>query len=78
VEVRTRPRRDHRLPLRFRDGGEWKELTGVTGPQRVSGGGWHDTPYAREYFRCVSEAGAILWLFRDARDGAWYLHGWWD
>jgi protein ImuB len=53
-------------------------LTGVSGPQRISGGAWHDTPYAREYFRCVSEAGAILWLFRDARDGAWYLHGWWD
>ena len=49
----------------------------AAGPDRVSGGQWTE-PYAREYFRCVTETGALVWLFRDARENEWYLHGWWD
>lgn len=78
VAVRLRPRRDHRFPVAYRDGGEWRELVAAAGPQRVSGGMWHERAYAREYFRCLSGSGAVLWLFRDAREDDWYLHGWWD
>jgi DNA-binding MurR/RpiR family transcriptional regulator len=49
----------------------------AAGPDRISGGQW-DEPFAREYFRCVRNDGVLLWLFRDAREDAWYLHGWWD
>lgn len=76
IGVETSLRRDHEVPVRYRDG-EWKRLTTVAGPDRVSGGQW-EAPYAREYFRGVTSDGVLVWLFRDARDQRWYLHGWWD
>jgi hypothetical protein len=76
VLVEAVQERDHILPIRFRDGA-WKQLVTAAGPDRVSGGRWED-PYAREYFRCVTQDGVLVWLFRDGRDDAWYLHGWWD
>ena len=77
IAVSTAPRRDHGVPLRYEDGGEWHDIVSAAGPDRVSGGQW-DAPYAREYFRCVTDRGALVWLYRDAREGEWYLHGWWD
>jgi protein ImuB len=76
VAVTTRRRRDHDMPIQYRDK-EWETLISAAGPDRVSGGQWTE-PYAREYFRCVTDDGMMVWLFRDARDGEWYLHGWWD
>src|SRR5690606_21520022 len=64
--------------LRGAAGGEGRELVAAAGPQRGCGGMWHERAYAREYFRCLSGSGAVLWLFRDAREDDWYLHGWWD
>jgi len=78
VAVRTRHRRDHELPTAYRDRGEdWMELISAAGPDRVSGGRWSE-PYAREYFRCVTDDGMMVWLYRDGREDGWYLHGWWD
>jgi protein ImuB len=77
IGVRTRARRDHLLPIRYRDGKEWHELV-AAGPDRISGGHEEARPYAREYYRCASGAGALLWIYRDAIDDRWYLHGWWD
>ena len=76
VAVKTKRRRDHELPVEFRDK-QWMRITSAAGPDRVSGGRWSE-PYAREYFRCVTDDGMMVWLFRDAREDAWYLHGWWD
>lgn len=76
VLVEAVQERDHILPIRFRDGA-WTRLVSAAGPDRVSGGRWEE-PYAREYFRCVTQEGVLVWLFRDGRDDAWYLHGWWD
>jgi protein ImuB len=76
VAVRTRRRRDHLLPTQYRDR-EWMEILSAAGPDRVSGGRWGE-PYAREYFRCVTDDGMLVWLYRDAREDVWYLHGWWD
>ena len=76
VAVKTKRRRDHQVPVQYRDK-EWLEITSAAGPDRVSGGQWAD-PYAREYFRCVTDDGMMVWLYRDAREDAWYLHGWWD
>jgi protein ImuB len=85
VVVETVPRRDHMVPSRYRDGNGWHEVVNVAGPDRVSGATWNSArAYAREYFRCVTREGALVWLFRDARlrdarrRSAWYLHGWWD
>jgi hypothetical protein len=76
ILVETVQRRDHEIPVRYRDG-QWHALVSAAGPDRVSGGQW-DRSYAREYFRAVTAAGTLVWLFRDACRDRWYLHGWWD
>ena len=76
VTVETARRRDHHVPVRYRDGG-WHVVVNAAGPDRVSGGQW-DVSYAREYYRVVTVEGALVWLFRDAARDRWYLHGWWD
>jgi protein ImuB len=76
VAVETKRRRDHELPVQYRDN-QWMKIVSAAGPDRVSGGQWGE-PYAREYFRCVTDDGMMVWLYRDARSGEWYLHGWWD
>ena len=76
VLVETIRRRDHLVPIRYRDG-KWKQLVSAAGPDRVSGGRWEE-PYAREYFRAVAVDGMLVWLYRDARTDDWFLHGYWD
>lgn len=76
IRVEARGRRDHALPVRFQAEDQWQHLT-AAGPDRISGG-HEESPYAREYFRCVSDSGAMLWIYRDAIEDVWYLHGWWD
>ena len=64
--------------MEYHDGRRWHELVTAAGPDRVSGGRWEEAPYAREYFRCTTGMGVLVWLFRDGTESAWYLHGWWD
>jgi protein ImuB len=81
VAVRVRPRRDHLVPAWYMDlvsGREWRALVEAIGPERVSGGAWEEEPYDREYFRCLTETGALIWLARDLAGERWHLHGWWD
>jgi protein ImuB len=77
IVVVTAGRRDHYIPVRYRDGAVWHDLEEVAGPDRTSGGHW-EGGYAREYFRGVREDGVLVWLFRDAIDETWFLHGLWD
>jgi nucleotidyltransferase/DNA polymerase involved in DNA repair len=88
IAVTTEQRRDHDVPVRYRDDGRWHDLVESAGPDRVSGGHW-DVPYAREYYRCVRGDGLLVWLFCDRgrraegggrgdSDSGWYLHVWWD
>ena len=77
IEVRTEGRRDHVVPIEYRDGGATYEILSVAGPDRVSGERWGEG-YAREYFRCIVDDGGMVWVYRDARADGWYLHGWWD
>src|SRR5712671_2731051 len=58
-----------RLTLQFRDK-EWTTIVSAAGPDRVSGGQWSE-PYAREYFRCVTDDGVMVWLYRDACEDTW-------
>jgi protein ImuB len=76
IAVTTKRRRDHQVPLQYRDK-QWMMIISAAGPDRVSGGQWAE-PYAREYFRCVTDDGIMVWVYRDARSDEWYLHGWWD
>ncbi len=77
IAVNTVRRRDHELPLRYRDTDAWVPIQSAAGPDRVSGGQWEE-PYAREYYRCVTDEGMLVWIFREGRSGEWYLQGWWD
>ena len=79
--METAPRRDHFVPSRYRDAEAGTRSCRLRAPIAVSGGqGDASRTYAREYFRCVTNEGALVWLFRDAQEksGGWYLHGWWD
>ncbi len=78
IEVQVRARRDHHLPIRYHDGRKWHKLTTAAGPDRISGGQWEEEPYAREYFRCATEHGAMIWIYRDEVGGEWYAQGYWD
>jgi protein ImuB len=68
----------HLLPESFLDSGEWHGVAVAAGPDRVSGGRWEDASYARDYFRCVTGDGRLVWIFRDLDENRWYLHGWWE
>ncbi len=80
IAVKTAERRDHQVPVQYRDSGISYAIVDAAGPERVSGGQWEEGgPYAREYFRCVREDGTLVWLYRDAvQHPTWFLHGWWD
>lgn len=77
VTVATVARRGSEVPRSYRDPDGTHAIVDVAGPDRVSGGEW-DRAYAREYFRCVTGDGVLVWLYRDVRANVWYLHGWWD
>ncbi len=78
IIVETKRRRDHEVPTRLRDRSGWREVAHAAGPDRISGGQWEGSAYAREYYRCVTGGGVPLWVYRDALEGGWYLQGWWD
>src|SRR5690606_18576307 len=59
IVVESVARRDHRVPVRYRDGQGWQELVTAAGPDRVSGERWGEA-YAREYFRCVTTEGVLI------------------
>ncbi len=77
IVVRTKKRRDHLAPVSFADDEGWMTIESAAGPDRVSGAHWENI-FAREYFRCLTEDGRLVWMYHDARDGEWYIHGWWD
>lgn len=78
IRVRYRRRRDHLLPVQYLEDRAWRDLPVCAGPRRISGGHWEERPFAREYFQCLTDDGRLVRLFRDARENAWYLHGWWE
>jgi len=77
IAVKTAKRRDHDLPVKFRDRDGWILIESAAGPDKVSGDQWNH-PYSRQYFRCVAEDGTLVWIFRDEVENAWYMQGWWD
>lgn len=77
ISVKTVKRRDHDLPVKYRENDAWILLESAAGPDRVSGEQWEE-PFAREYFRCVTEEGTLVWMYREAMSGHWFMHGWWD
>ena len=77
ITVKTVRRRDHDLPVKYRENDAWILVESAAGPDRISGEQW-EKPFAREYFRCVTDDGTLVWMYREAMSGEWYMHGWWD
>ncbi|WP_428610264.1 Y-family DNA polymerase [Sedimenticola sp.] len=66
-------------PERLRQGpqGPWRDgpLRLEQGPERIESGWWQGRWVRRDYFIATDSHGARLWLFRQADDRHWYLHG---
>ncbi len=50
-------------------------LTLVSGPERIESGWWDEQDVARDYYTAMNGDGQKLWVFRDRRTRAWFLHG---
>ncbi|MDD3650445.1 DNA polymerase Y family protein [Immundisolibacter sp.] len=46
-------------------------------PERIEAGWWQGAA-GRDYFLAEDDAGRLCWVYRDLRDGAFYLHGLWQ
>ncbi|HEX8437871.1 MAG TPA: DNA polymerase Y family protein, partial [Archangium sp.] len=64
--------------LAARLGGRRRRVTALVGPERLSGDWWDAKPYSRDYYRVHFEGLGPAWVFRDARDGRFYLQGLFD
>lgn len=49
-----------------------------SGLERIESGWWGGGDVQRDYFVTRTSQNAALWIFRDLRDGSWYLHGFWS
>ena len=46
--------------------------------ERIESGWWDDGDVQRDYFVTHTPQGATLWIYKDLKDGSWYLHGFWS
>jgi protein ImuB len=47
----------------------------VSGPERIESGWWDEHDVERDYYTARNGHGQRLWVFRDRRTRAWFLHG---
>lgn len=50
-------------------------MTLLEGPERIETGWWDGTDVRRDYWHARDRDGRLAWIFRDQRDGDWWLHG---
>jgi protein ImuB len=43
--------------------------------ERIESGWWDGLDIRRDYYRTANRLGVRLWIYRDCRNSAWYLHG---
>jgi protein ImuB len=48
------------------------------GPERIATGWWRAVDIERDYYRAEWEDGTQVWVYRDQRNGRWFLHGFFD
>jgi protein ImuB len=58
--------------------GKRRRVMAMTGPERLSGEWWAQEPFSRDYYRVHFEGMGPAWVYRDARDGRFYLQGLFD
>lgn len=59
-----------------------RPLTGIpqclSGPERLESGWWDGLDATRDYYQAQAGDGARLWVYRDRRNGNWFLQGLWS
>lgn len=58
--------------------GKRRRALAVAGPERLCGDWWEAESFARDYFRVHFEGMGPVWIFKDERDGKFYLQGMFD
>jgi protein ImuB len=61
----------------LRVGGRSRAVRAMDGPERLRGE-WWSSPFDRDYYRVRVDGLGDCWVYRDAGDGALYLHGFFD
>jgi protein ImuB len=46
-----------------------------SGPERIESGWWDGMDVTRDYYVAQGRNGSRLWVYRDRRSGAWFVHG---
>jgi len=47
----------------------------LAGPERIESGWWDGDDVTRDYFIARMQNEALVWIYRERREGRWYLHG---
>jgi protein ImuB len=58
--------------------GRKRRVMALSGPERLGGDWWAPTAFSRDYYRVIFEGVGPTWVFRDGRDGRFYLQGFFD
>ncbi len=58
--------------------GRRRRVESLAGPERLTGAWWATEPFARDYYRVQVEGVGALWVFRDGRNGGFYVQGMFD
>lgn len=62
-------------PISFVWQGSTHRIACCFGPERIETAWWRGASVRRDYYRVETQSGCRFWLFRELRDGQWYLHG---
>lgn len=62
-------------PARLRLGDVLYRIVQAHGPERIETAWWRGPTVRRDYYIVETESGERFWLFRQLRDGIWFLHG---
>lgn len=58
--------------------GKQRKVLALSAPERACGEWWTEARYDRDYYRVYFDGFGPAWIFRDARDGRFYLQGMFD
>jgi protein ImuB len=48
------------------------------GPERIATGWWRAQDIERDYYRAECDDCSHVWIYRDQKNGGWFLHGYFD
>lgn len=63
------------VPLQFIFHKQRHQVVHAVGPERIESHWWEGQWVRRDYFRVQTDQGQRFWIFRQAQNHQWYLHG---